>query len=215
MTLWTKRVLYLSCFLIFFILTPIIILYTQGYRYNQAKEKLESTGVIYIKSYPRNAKIILNGLDTNKTTPQQLSYLPSSFYDLTVTQDGYFPWIKKLFLPSSQTVFIEDIALFKNKPVNIYNHTTSLTNLTLSTNHQATFWKKNNPGSELWLFDAQTEKTKLLLNWTKTTDLPRIKWSANNQRLILQATATTPVIIKLDADNQINFNQLTNLLQKI
>ncbi|MCX6784476.1 MAG: PEGA domain-containing protein [Candidatus Komeilibacteria bacterium] len=212
MNLWTKRTLYLSCFLIFFILAPLLILYTQGYRYNQTKEKIEATGVFYIKSYPRGANIFINNVDSKKTTPDQINNILSSFYDLTVSKDGYFPWQKTLFLPARQTVFSEDIALFKTNPNNIFNESSSLPNFTASTNHQATFWKKNNGQLELWLFDAQTEKAQLIAPWLKTSTAPKVTWSSNNQRLLLEPANLTPMIIKVDGGGQIAFNQLSKLI---
>jgi hypothetical protein len=211
MTIWTKRTIYIFCLLIFFILAPLIILYTQGYRYNQAKEKIEPTGVFYIKSYPRSAKIYLNGVDTKKTTPDRLNHLLSSFYDIQVSQDGYFPWTKNLFLPSQQTIFIEDVALFKAEPKNIFQETTSLPDLIASTDHQAVFWKKINGQLKLWLLDTQAEKTRQLTTWTKSLIPPQITWSTNNQRILLTATNSLPVIIKIDGGNQLAFNELTKL----
>lgn len=212
MTIWTKRTLYIFCLLVFFVLAPIIILYTQGYRYNQSKEKIEPTGVFYIKSYPRGAQIYLNNIDTKKTTPDQLNHLLSSFYDIKVTQDGYFPWVKNLFLPTQQTIFIEDVALFKAEPKNIFQETTSLPDLITSTDHQAVFWKKNNGQLELWLLNTQTEKTSRLTTWTKSFLPPQIAWSTNNQRLLLTATNSLPVIIKVDGGSQLAFNELSKLI---
>ena len=57
MTLQKRRILYSFFILLFFILAPILISYSLGYRYNLTKGIIEKTGVIFIKSFPKNASI--------------------------------------------------------------------------------------------------------------------------------------------------------------
>jgi hypothetical protein len=52
MTLPAKRVLYALAFLAFAALSPLVVLYAWGYRYDFAKQQVEVTGILYLKSFP-------------------------------------------------------------------------------------------------------------------------------------------------------------------
>ena len=55
-----RRMVYASFIIIFSILTPIIILYTQGYRYNFKRGRVQKTGILIISSIPKKADVYLN-----------------------------------------------------------------------------------------------------------------------------------------------------------
>ena len=61
MNLICRRIVYLIFVSAFFIVTPLILMYTQGYRYNFAKSRVQKTGILIISSLPKKAEIYLNG----------------------------------------------------------------------------------------------------------------------------------------------------------
>lgn len=117
MKLRYRRLVYLIFFLIFFSLAPLLILYATGYRYNFKKNQLEKTGILALDSRPRKAAIYLDGKYKN-TTPTRLTRLLPNKYNILISKDGYYPWIKEVEVKSNLTTFFKDIILFKkNLPV--------------------------------------------------------------------------------------------------
>ena len=62
MNIFWRRITYSIFFTIFFISSPLLILYSLGYRYNFTTNNIEKNGAFYIKSYPRNANIYIDNV---------------------------------------------------------------------------------------------------------------------------------------------------------
>jgi len=128
MTLRVRRILSLIFILLFFTITPAIILYAAGYRLGRNVFSVERTGMFMIDSRPRNAKILLNGqvqetwlssLFKQKkflTTPAKIKNLLPGEYTVAVELNGYLSWQKKLTIGPGAATFAENISLFKNNP---------------------------------------------------------------------------------------------------
>src|SRR3990167_10956256 len=72
MTLRARRIVY-SLFIAAFIVTaPLVIIYTQGYRYNLKHQRLEPTGTLVLSTIPKGATISLNGQVIKFLTPKTL-----------------------------------------------------------------------------------------------------------------------------------------------
>lgn len=95
---------------------PILVLYAQGYRYNFNKNRIEQTGVMFIKSYPRSASISINDELLSKKTPTEVPNLLPANYHVTISKPGYTNWQKELVVEPKKTTFIEDVTLFRTEP---------------------------------------------------------------------------------------------------
>ena len=110
-----RRIIYVSFIIIFFIVTPIIILYTEGYRYNFKRGKVQKTGIFIISSIPKKADIYLNGkMIEGDQTPARIEKLLPADYEIQLSQKGYHDWTKKLQISENSTTFAEDVILWKN-----------------------------------------------------------------------------------------------------
>jgi hypothetical protein len=58
MQLKFRRILFFVFLAFFLVVSPLLIIYALGYKFNPAKRTLEKTGVFFIKSFPRSAKFI-------------------------------------------------------------------------------------------------------------------------------------------------------------
>ncbi len=97
MTKRTKRWLFYSAVAVFLLLSGIVILYAQGYKYSFSERKFLRTGAISLK-VNRNAKIFLNDELQGNTSFFNSAYgidrlLPED-YRLAVEEDGYSTWQK-------------------------------------------------------------------------------------------------------------------------
>ncbi|MHB8871261.1 MAG: PEGA domain-containing protein [Candidatus Doudnabacteria bacterium] len=81
--------------LAFIILTPFIILFVSGKKYDFKNGRFVKTGILGIKTEPKNASIIING-STHGTTNQNIRFLEPADYELGIKKQGYFDWNKRL-----------------------------------------------------------------------------------------------------------------------
>ncbi|MFA6536821.1 MAG: PEGA domain-containing protein [Patescibacteria group bacterium] len=108
-----RRLITLIFISIFFIVTPILLLYTAGYRYNLKKLSLQKTGAMVIKTEPSGALIFFNGQSTKDYTPTRINNVLPDEYLVSAEKEGYYSWQKKMLFESQKTTFAEDIFLFK------------------------------------------------------------------------------------------------------
>ena len=110
-----RRAVYVFFIIVFLIVTPLIVLYSQGYRYNFKRGKVQKTGILIISSIPKSADIYLNNqLVTQDQTPARLEKLLPADYEIKLAKEGYHNWTKKLQLNENSTTFAEDVILWKN-----------------------------------------------------------------------------------------------------
>lgn len=114
MTYRTRIGILIGFIALFLITTPIVVLYTAGYRWNEKKLRLEKVGIIFLRARPSNADIYLDGKLRNESTPARLRDLLPDIYEVKVSKEGYTSWGKKLFVESARTTFAEGIILWKN-----------------------------------------------------------------------------------------------------
>ncbi len=97
----------------FFIISPSIILYIAGYRYDLRAHEIRQTGVLNIDIEPKNATVWLNDIVLDKNIPIRLSNRAPGTYQLNIEKDGYKSWKKNISIESNQTTYINDIILIK------------------------------------------------------------------------------------------------------
>lgn len=109
-----RRATYIFFIAVFLAVSPLIILYTMGYRYNFTKGRVQKTGILKITTVPKGAQIYLNGVLYEKSaTPAKIEYVLPGDYEIQLKKDGYFDWQKKLAVYENGTTFAEKIMLWK------------------------------------------------------------------------------------------------------
>ncbi|MEK7651649.1 MAG: PEGA domain-containing protein [Patescibacteria group bacterium] len=88
-----------SGILAFIILTPFIVLFVSGKKYDFKNGRFVKTGILGIKTEPKNAGITING-STHGTTNQNIRFLEPGNYELSIKKQGYFDWNKRLTVRS-------------------------------------------------------------------------------------------------------------------
>lgn len=110
-----KKQIFLSLFIILFVglATTIIILYAKGYRLNPKKHILSGTGLLAVNSTPQGAAVFI-GKNLTTATNNTVNLAPGE-YDITISQDGYLPWEKKIMI-KQEVVSRIDARLFPKAP---------------------------------------------------------------------------------------------------
>lgn len=101
--------------LLFLLITPLTILYSQGYRFDIINKKVCLTGGLFIKGLPKSANIYLDEILVDKTDFLFGSILIDNLlpkqYKISVKKDGYYSWNKTLDVQEKQVIDAKNITL--------------------------------------------------------------------------------------------------------
>lgn len=186
---------------VFFVISPLIIMYTAGYRYDWQNGLLKETGAISIDVEPRNAVVYLNGIRLEDRMPIRLNNIAPAKYSLKITAPGYFDWIKEIEVKNKQTNYTKEISLIKkNKPEILINK--KIDNYGLSYDGRFIIYSaKQNSHTEIWLWDNTTGQ-EIFLDRLNSAEPISMIWAENNNH-VLVADSALPYdnLIVINAEN--------------
>ena len=188
----------ISLFLLFFIISPIVIMYTAGYRYDFFNHEIKETGVLNIDLKPNDADVFLNDVKLSKKIPIYLPNRAPGNYNIKISKPGYKTWEKEIKIESKKTTYIKNLTLLKDselKPINVDDTKEKIENFYSSTNGKFIFllYKDNNI-YEIKLFDTEknsivpisrfSSETKPKIIWSPFADFALIIKNNNNQSVL-------------------------------
>ncbi len=101
---------------LFFLVAPVVVFYTAGYRYNSKKAAIEKRGTLIVDSEPEDARILLDGQDTRSKTPGVFQELTPGWHQVRFEKDGYLPWEKSLEIRAERVTFADHARLWRVAP---------------------------------------------------------------------------------------------------
>lgn len=110
MSTFARRIYYLSAFLVFAIVAPLVVAWTAGYRWSNVRHGFQQTGAITITSEPKS-NVVMNG-ETVGTTPYRATHLPAGSYSIQLTKSGYGTWQRDIAVQKNSAVTIGPVRLF-------------------------------------------------------------------------------------------------------
>lgn len=121
-----RTILFFVLVIIFLIVTPIIIFYSEGYRFDFETKKVIETGGIFIRTYPGEANILINDRKERSTSNLAKNVLIQNLipkkYSVNISKQGYLPWEKNIEITEKKVTEV-DIVLFKdNYDKNVLNN---------------------------------------------------------------------------------------------
>jgi hypothetical protein len=115
----TRLIILLFCIVCFFVIAPILVAYSMGYRIDFETIKIVGTGGIYVRTFPSADEIVIDfkisarpGLFSNAVFVQSL--LPKE-HTVYIQKNGYFDYFKTLPVQEKEVTKLENIILFKKK----------------------------------------------------------------------------------------------------
>ena len=103
--------------LLFFVIAPVLVAYSMGYRFDFAKMRVVATGGIYVRTFPAAGQITIDsnilekpGVFSNSIFVQSL--LPKN-HTISIKKDGYYDYFKTLPVQENQVTKLENVILFK------------------------------------------------------------------------------------------------------
>ncbi len=149
MTHKTRKILFIFFSFLFFTISPTIVFFASGYKYNFEEGIIQKTGLINIKSTPNKATVLLNNQeqyhllkkllfkkeDPIKTPANIINLLPNN-YSITLKKEGFWSWQKNVTLKPNNAINLKNIYLLeKNLPELLANLNITHTNITSNFNH--------------------------------------------------------------------------------
>lgn len=117
MTKKTRTIILVVCILSFSVISPLLVFYSMGDRFDFEKMKITKTGGIYVRTFPPAEEIIIDsktiekpGLFSNSIFVQSL--LPN-LHTVLVKKTGFYDYFKTIPVIEKQVTKIENILLFK------------------------------------------------------------------------------------------------------
>lgn len=166
----------LTLWILFFIISPAIILYTAGYRYDFNTHQVKQTGVLSVDVEPQDAVVTLNGIRIEKQIPIRLTNRAPGTYTLKIERGGYKTWERDIVIESNNTTYIKGIILIKDAlPIKILESTENIISVH-GYNDTLLLLKKINEFYELHAFNVVTNADTLVYR-TPHTEIPTVEAS--------------------------------------
>lgn len=102
-----RRVSFWVFSLAFLILTPVILFYSLGYKFDTQAHKLQKTGALTIKSSPKDVEVRMDGVRVSKSTPcTQRNLLPKT-YHVVLQRENFYSYQVKVDVRSAEVSEID------------------------------------------------------------------------------------------------------------
>ncbi len=110
MSRFARRIYYLSAFLVFAIVGPLLVAWTAGYRWSSVRSGFLRTGALSISSEPR-ATIRLNGIEQG-ATPFHATHIPAGNYIVELRSPQLRTWQKEISIAQNTALTIGPVTLY-------------------------------------------------------------------------------------------------------
>ncbi len=113
----TRLIILFSCVVCFFVIAPILVAYSMGYRLDLEKKEIVGTGGIYVRTFPPAEQVIVDskisakpGIFSNAIFVQSLL---AKEHTVFVAKEGYHDYFKTLSVIEKEVTKLENVTLFK------------------------------------------------------------------------------------------------------
>src|SRR3989339_176500 len=190
----------------FFIIAPLVLFYTAGFRYDFAQGRVKETGVLNIDALPADSEVYLNDVKLNKRLPIYLPNRAPGTYHVKIVKTGYKMWEKDITIESKKTTYIKNVILFKESlPIQILkDFKKQIVSLSSSpSGSRLLIISREDIGDiyEIDLFNPATEDLNPILR-AKLDAPPNVRWAHDNDYVLIK-TKSQKIINEqiVDANN--------------
>jgi len=204
MTKKRRLVLFLTLLIAFLIITPGIIFYSLGYRFDFENKKITQTGGFYFKVFPKRVTIYINPLSQKGGKKQKpitkntdfffgtayIENLLPKKYEVEIKKEGYHRWKKILEIKEKEVTDAKNIILVPKNP-SLLPIQKSISDFFVSPEKEKMILKQNN--KDYWELKLLNLKTKIKSHIIASPDLSRNKiellslnFSPNGEMVLLK-----------------------------
>lgn len=177
--------------LLFVAVAGFLLILANGYKINLQAKKIQKTGMIYLKTEPKDVEIFLDDKLIAEKTPARLGYLLPKRYTVLIKKDEFNSWSKTLSVESGQVEVNQNIIFFKNEPKMI---TASRDDVIALDNYKKdngeTLGLKTKDGEIWWGKDLITRMSEPVLNLSFIADKNHILFQINKEIRVMDLDGT-------------------------
>lgn len=204
----TRLIIVIICFILFFTITPCLIMYSLGYRFNFTDFKIVATGGVYIRAEQSGTFV-----DINSKINKKSSFLSNSVFvqnllpgehTILVKKDGYFDYQKNINIKEKEVTKIENITLFKNN-ISFFNIDDNIKYFSISKNNNLIFTLKIfNNKNQINILNIDNFSNINTIDWQKKDgDILKIIWPDDSSKIIIQSTTGYFIFNINNSSNQV------------
>jgi len=187
-TKFTKKfrlIYFILVVLLFFIITPLTILYTAGYRYDFSNGVVKVTGGISIDIKPKASSIYIDDILIKQEMPIRLKNVTPKKYTIRIDAgENYYLWEKEIEVKEKQTIYIKEINLIKKNTPQLFK-TGDITKQKISKDGKyLSYILINNNLPEVWIYNLENNEDKIIMRLDINEDF-NLNWDEKNDYLII------------------------------
>ena len=189
----------LGGFILFAIASSFALLTALGFRVNGPAHVIQRTGIVEVQSpYNVPADVRISGSDEVFTLPVRIPWLLPGNYTVTITRDGYVPWIREVSLGQNQRISFSSIVLLYITPKTAELPTLSAVELLPTQADQGGLEVRN--GNEIWINKEFVTRI--------SGDILNIRWFPGREHIVYQ---TENALVLADVDGKYTQTILSGL----
>ncbi len=185
----TRLIILLICIGCFFIVAPILVLYSMGDRFDFANMRITATGGIYVRTSPAARQVLIDSKISGKPNIFSSSVFIQSLlpgpHTVLAEKDGYYDYFKTIPVQKNQVTKLENVLLFK-KLITFGELADKVDYFSVTPNNQnfitATVGAKNITINYFSFGAIEQNKTLPIPQTGKISD---IKWSEDSNRAVI------------------------------
>lgn len=205
MTKRVRTILFFFLALSFLLVTPAVVLYSQGWRFDFATKKFTKTGGLFFKAWPQGASVNIDGELIKKTDiifgNAFVENLVPRFYKVEITKENYQPWEKTLEVKAKLVTDAKNIYLFSANP-SFQQIIQNVKSFQPSPDNSKILIEK--PVKNNWylsLFEPDTQVQSFIVE--KTGEIIKTTWSEDSQKVLLETSSNERVLNYIIETNQV------------
>jgi len=172
---------------LFITITPLALLYSEGWRFDFEDHEVIKTGGISLKASPDvRAKVFINGKVKRKlnrwTNSAYLSGLIPKNYEVELKKEGYHSWKKNLKVKEGEVVEAKNILLLSKEKKKKNNIKDKVKNFYFSPDGTEIIYETQD--KTLKIYEKEEQQATTILSEISTTT--NVKWGPDSERLLLK-----------------------------
>ncbi len=203
---------WLAVVLLIFTVASYLILIANGYKINWNNFKIQKTGMIFLRSNPKDPEIWVNNELVGTRTPFKHSEILPGKYDVKLVKFGYVDWHYTFNVEPGMVSANEYIRMFLSDPLQVEPTTQEIASLDkLSESWEAKGLEIKNQ-NEIWFNDVFiTRFSDEVKNLCWHSDLKHIFFQINNEIRVMEPDgANNTKLVNLESDEMAVFVPINN-----
>jgi hypothetical protein len=202
-------------FLAFLLSSFYLFLISQGYHISLSEKKIYQTGAIYLKVWPKEAMVFLDGKFKKRTDiifgSLLLQNLKPRDYLLEVKKENFFPWKKRVRVNEKTVQEFREILLIPEK-INFHFEKDNVLNIWPFSDKEIILQKKEDKTFGLYLFNFKEEKEKPLPFFKKLkneTEIEDLFFSKSENKIFLKTISDKTKYFAFDLEKDDFWQEIT------